>query len=188
MLLPMAFLAALCLALSLGGPLLLAPLDRVLAVLAPGNAPQLRAGLGHDMRLIAAMAALLLVLGTGCALWLRRRQAPSVPTWDCGYAQPNARMQYTSTSFSDGWAALVPGLKSRVRRIRQVFPGPTSFRSEFRDAVGEGFVEDRTERLARRLQGFRRLQQGQLPVYLLYILGTLVAGFLWMLLRPRILG
>jgi hypothetical protein len=58
------FMAALCLALSLGGPLLLAPLDRVLGVLAPGNAPQLRAGLGHDMRLIAAMAVLYFVQGT----------------------------------------------------------------------------------------------------------------------------
>ena len=185
---PMAFLALLCLALSLGSVLLLPLLDRVLAVLAPGNGPMLATGLGRDMALMASMALLLLVLGAGCALWLRRRPAPSVPTWDCGYARPNARMQYTATSFSDGWAALVPGMKSRIRRIQQLFPGPISFHSQFQDPIGEGFFAERTERLTLRLQGFRRLQHGQLPIYLLYILGTLVAGFLWMLLRPRLLG
>ena len=194
MVLPMAILAVLCLALSLGSVLLLPLLDRVLAILAPGNGPLLTSGLAREMALLSALAFLLLVLGAGAFLWLRRRQdleeavTPRPPTWDCGYAQPTARMQYTAASFSNGWAVLVPGMKNRVKRIRKLFPGPTSFHSEFRDAVGEGFLADRTLRLTVRLQSFRRLQHGQLSVYLLYILATLVAGFLWMLLRPRLLG
>ncbi len=188
---PMAILAFLCLALSLGSVLLLPILDRVLAVLAPGNTAMLASGLGHEMALIAGLAVLLVALGAGSFLWLRRRPTPEEvrpPTWDCGYARPTSRMQYSAASFSEGWAALVPGTKQRIRRIRRLFPGPTSFQSEFRDPVGDDFLSDRTQRLTLRLQGFRRLQQGQLPVYLLYILGTLVAGFLWMLLRPRLLG
>jgi len=54
--------------------------------------------------------------------------------------------------------------------------------------VGEGFVAPRTERLAVRLLRYRGLQQGQLPIYLLYILITLVTVFLWLIIRPRLLG
>jgi len=188
---PMAILAGLCLAMSLGSVLLLPLLDRVLAVLAPGSEALLQTGLRHELGLMAAMALLLLFLGWASFRWLRRRpdlDEVRPPTWDCGYAQPTARMQYTAASFADGWAILVPGVKQRIRRIRQLFPGPSAFQSEFRDAVGDEFFSDRTKRLTERLQGFRRLQHGQLSIYLLYILVTLVAGFLWMLLRPRLLG
>ncbi len=188
---PMAILAGLCLAMSLGSVLLLPLLDRVLVVLAPGNDALLQTGLTRELGLMAGMALLLLILGWASFRWLRRHPDPDEvrpPTWDCGYARPTPRMQYTAASFADGWAILVPGVKQRIRRIRQLFPGPSAFQSEFRDAVGEEFLSDRTKRLTERLQGFRRLQHGQLSIYLLYILLTLMAGFLWMLLRPRLLG
>lgn len=192
--LPMAILAGLCLALSLGSALLLPLLDRVLAVVAPGTGAMLAPELTHELVLMSGLAVLLLVLGGGAFLWLRRSQdleqvrTDRPPTWDCGYAQPTPRMQYSAASFSNGWAVLVPGVRERIKRIRKLFPGPTSFHTEFRDAVGDGFLADRTLKLTVRLQSFRRLQHGQLSVYLLYILATLVAGFLWMLLRPRLLG
>ena len=60
--------------------------------------------------------------------------------------------------------------------------------TEFRDVVGDEQVAPGTGRLADRLLRFRSLQQGHLPVYLLYILLTLVAVFLWLIIRPRLLG
>jgi NADH:ubiquinone oxidoreductase subunit 5 (subunit L)/multisubunit Na+/H+ antiporter MnhA subunit len=187
---PMAILSGLCLALSLGGILLLPLLDRVVAVVAPGSAGLLAVGLRHDLGLFAGLAALLVGLGAGAWLWIRRGGAAEARpgTWDCGYAQPTARMQYTSSSFADGWALLMPGVRTRMRRIRELFPRPAAFGSSFLDAVGEGFVAHRTSLAALRLQRFRRLQQGHLSMYLLYILMTLVGIFLWMMLRPRLLG
>ena len=187
---PMTALAGLCLALSLGAPLLLPLLDRVLAVLAPGEAPRLAHGVGVDLTVLAGMAALLTAFGAAALLWVRRT-APAgrrPGTWDCGYARPTARMQYSASSFADGWGELVPGLRSRVRRIRALFPSAVSFQSDFRDPVGEGLVAPRTGMLAQRLMRYRGLQQGQLPMYLLYILITLVAVFLWLIIRPRLLG
>jgi len=187
---PMALLAGLCLALSLGSVLLLPLLDRVLAVLAPGDEPLLALGLGRDLTLLSGLAALLLVLGAGALLWLRRA-APAERrpgTWDCAYARPTARMQYSASSFADGWGEFVPGLRSRVRRIKALFPRAITFQSEFQDPVGEGVVAPRTGRLATRLLRYRGLQQGQLPMYLLYILITLVSVFLWLILRPWLLG
>jgi hydrogenase-4 component B len=188
--LPMAAPACLCLALSLGSALLLPLLDRVVLVLAPGSGPLLALGLTRELDLFAALAGLLLLLAGIALLWLRRRPAAAVRpgTWDCGYAQPTARMQYTASSFAHGWGEGMPGLRQRVRRIKALFPKVLAFHSQFQDVIGEGLVAPRTERLATRLQRYRSLQQGQLPVYLLYILITLVGVFLWLIIRPRLLG
>jgi len=192
---PMAALAAICLALSLGSALLLRPLDRVLAVLGPapagGPAALAGSGLGLDLAVMAALAALLLALGALAVRALRdpRHRSPDRPgTWDCGYARPTARMQYSASSFADAWSGKLPGSRERIRRVRGLFPGTVAYRSEFLDPVGGGLVAPRTERMVQRLLRYRRLQQGQLSMYLLYILITLVAVCLWLVIRPRILG
>jgi hydrogenase-4 component B len=97
-------------------------------------------------------------------------------------------MQYSASSFADGWGEFVPGLRSRVRRIKALFPKAIAFQSEFQDPVGEGVVAPRTGLLATRLLRYRGLQQGFLPMYLLYILITLVCVFLWLIIRPWLLG
>jgi len=191
MLAPMAILAALCLGLGLGSVLLLPLLDHVVTVVAPEASGLIVLGIGPDLAIQSWMLALLLVLGAGAFLWLgKSREAAQSrpPTWDCGYARPTARMQYTASSFSDGWAALVPGFRERMRRIRSLFPRPLTYRSECQDMVGEGFLEPRTERLAERLLRSRQLQHGHLSLYVLYILLALLAVFLWMLIRARLLG
>jgi formate hydrogenlyase subunit 3/multisubunit Na+/H+ antiporter MnhD subunit len=186
---PMAALAGLCLAMSLGARLLLPVLDRILLVVAPGNAPMLVPALGRDMLILSALAVLLGALALSAWKLAGMKTEPArVGTWDCAYASPTARMQYSAGSFSDGWAALVPGLRIRMRRIRELFPKGATFHSGFHDPVGEGWVEPHTGRWPQRLQRFRRLQQGHLSVYLLYILLTLVAIFLWMIVEPRLLG
>jgi hydrogenase-4 component B len=188
---PMAILACLCLALSLGSPLLLPLLDRVLAVLARGDAPQLAAGLTRDLWVFAGLSALLMLLAGAGLLWLRRARPAAEPrpgTWDCGYARPTARMQYSASSFAYGWGENIPGLRLRARRLRTLFPKAMAVETEFHDVVGDGLVAPRTGRLAQRLLRFRSLQQGQLPVYLLYILVTLVLVFLWLIIRPWLLG
>ena len=92
------------------------------------------------------------------------------------------------SSFSDAWAPLQPGLKSKIRRITATFPKPAVFRSEFRDVVGEMYLGPRMERVAVRLLRFRGLQPGYLSIYILYVLLALLGAFLWMLLRARLLG
>ena len=60
---------------------------------------------------LSAMAGIFLCIAGGLVLFRRltgaRRgkslgmeSAPSVPTWGCGYARPDGRMQYTATSFA----------------------------------------------------------------------------------------
>ena len=178
----------------MAGVLLLPCLDRIVAVVAPGSSAMLAQGLRGDMRLLVGAEALLLVGAFLAFLWWRRpsplpkREDPRPPTWDCGYAMPVPRAEYTGSSFSDAWAPLQPGLKAKIRRITATFPKPTAFRSEFRDLVGEMYLGPRMERIAVRLLRFRGLQPGYLSVYILYVLLALLGAFLWMVLRGRLLG
>jgi len=158
-------------------------------VLAPGNPALLAAGLTLDLGLCAALAVLLLGLGALAWRWQGRIPAAAARpgTWDCGYARPTVHMEYTAGSFADSWSALVPGVKLKIRRIRELFPRPTTFHSAFQDEVGEGYAAGLVLAAAARMQRFRRLQQGHLSVYLLYILVALVGIFLWATVRPRLL-
>ncbi len=193
MLVPMAVLACLCLGIGLAGPLLLPLLDRAVAAalpVSPGSA-LLTPGLGRDLRVLLGLEGLLLLLAAAGWAWLRRGPAtpdPAPPTWDCGYAAPSARMQYSGSSFSAFWAALLPGTAVRMRRLKGLFPLPHSLRVEGHDAIGDGLVAPWFGRAAARLLRFRRLQPGFLSIYILYVLVTLLAVFLWLLLRGRLLG
>jgi hydrogenase-4 component B len=192
MMIPMVVLALLCLGLGLGSLLLIPLLDHVVAAIAPMETTGLLMPiLGHDLAILSSTLGLLLILGGAAYLWLSRSKPaaePQPPTWDCGYARPTSRMQYTGSSFSDGWAALLPGVTARMRRIRSLFPRAAAFRTEIRDAIGETFLEPRVDRVVERLYRFRQLQHGYLSLYILYILLALLGVFLWMLLRPRLLG
>lgn len=192
MLAPMTVLVCLCLGMGLAGALLLPCLDRIVAVVAPGQAASLGQRLGTDLWLLAGAQGLLLVVAAAAWHW-RREAAPAEesaapPTWDCGYAGAVPRAQYTGSSFSDAWAPVQPGLKARMRRIKGFFPKAVSFRTEFQDVVGERFLEPRLARMTAYLLRFRGLQPGFLSIYILYVLLTLLAVFLWVFLRGRLLG
>jgi hypothetical protein len=180
--------------MGLAGVLLLPCLDRIVAVIAPESAGLLTLGLRADMRILVGAEALLLICGLAAFLWWRRSASssvevpPSPPTWNCGYAIPVPRAEYTGSSFSEAWAPVLPGLKVHFRRITGIFPKSTAFHSESRDLVGEMFLSPRFERLALRLLRFRWLQPGYLSIYILYVLLTLLGVFLWMLLRGRFPG
>lgn len=193
MLAPMGILAALTLGICLASVALLPILDRIVAVLAPGSGSPLplAAVLGHDLRRLLVAEGVLLALGALALAWLGRRATKPVlalPTWDCGYAAPSARMQYTGSSIADGWSVLLPGVTRRMRSIKDFFPRPRVFHTVFQDLVGQGLVEPGFGRLAARLLRFRRLQPGFLAIYILYVLVALLGAFLWLLLRGRLLG
>lgn len=195
MLLPMALLAGLCLVLGLASWLLLPLLDRVIAAVAPEAPGLLSSRFRLDLRLLAGVEGALLVFGAAALAWLRRApkgpgQDPSadLPTWDCGYALPVRRAQYTGSSFADAWSPMQPGLWARLPRIRALFPGRASFRQILREPFADLILEPRMTGIVERLLRFRRLQPGHLSIYVLYVLLTLLGVFLWMLLRGRLPG
>jgi hydrogenase-4 component B len=136
----------------------------------------------HTISVAAAVLLTLLIAGSAIlARGVARGTARSV-TWDCGYAAPSARMQYTSSSFAEmlvdlfGWA-LRP--KSHEPRITALFPVKAEFHSEVPDTVLDEVILPNARRTTRVLALFRYLQQGSLQAYLLYILLTLLLLLLW---------
>lgn len=167
MTIPMIALAACCLAIGLGAPLIApwaAPPD-VRAELAP-LAPFSLVG-GALLFIVAALASFVA---------MRSRPAHSV-TWDCGYAAPTARMQYTSSSFADtivrlfGWV-LWP--KRHAPDMKALFAGKRSYESHVPDTVLDRALAPALAAVALAARWARWIQPKYLPIYLLYVAITLV--------------
>jgi hydrogenase-4 component B len=188
MLLPMTILAVVCAAVGLAPVLLSGMLQR-----ASLNAfPSLGADAGASLATLAPLpivsmtALVLLVLLAALAFWYRRRltAAPQgeTATWGCGYQRPTPRMQYSASSFAELLAGLYAFvLKPRTHRpgiASGIFPAGTRFHSHVPEAVLELVYTPALERLYRRFLPIRRMQNGILQQYVLYILITLVALFL----------
>ena len=181
MLLPMGVLATACVLIGVF-PMALAPaLDRVVAMLGV-DLPAL-SGLAR-LPLLTVLALALLALALLLGLWLRgRREEVDLPTWDCGYGQPVPRAQYTASSFADGLvtgACWVLAPKVQKAKVRGLFPDSTHYESHVPDPVLDRALTPAFRISARGLAFLHFLQAGQLPVYLLYVLLTLLFLLIWM--------
>jgi hydrogenase-4 component B len=183
MLVPMAVLGALCLAIGVGAPLVAHLLEPAIGTWSGGIAA---AELGHVAPLAWISLTSVAVAGGVVAVWWwmrgRSRGPRAVGTWDCGYARPSPRMQYTSSSFAQMIVrflsgALRPGMHSPA--IRGSFPRPASFRSHVPDAVLDRLVRPTFSLAGRQFARLRPIQRGNTHLYLLYILGALLALLLW---------
>ncbi len=188
---PMAFLAAACLAVGLAAPLLVGGLAPVVASLAALPLESVRARLAvgtGSLGAASAIGATLVALGIAGAL-LRRalvagRSVSEAGTWDCGYALPTPRMQYTSSSFAQPLTHLFGAFLRTRRRLeapRGLFPPGAAYESHTPDACREGLFRPAFEGVAWVLARFRWIQGGSLHVYVLYIAATLALLLLWKL-------
>jgi hydrogenase-4 component B len=180
MLLPMLVASLCCIVIGIV-PGLVAPILQQTIALA-GNAESLSGLVPFPSISIAAAVLLgLLAVGGGFLAQRIQRGAASFVTWDCGYAAPTPRMQYTSSSFAEmlvglfAWA-LQP--RSHLPRIDKFFPEQADFHSEVPDTVLDRALLPLSRWLERGLVLFRYLQQGSLQAYLLYILLILIFLFL----------
>jgi len=103
-------------------------------------------------------------------------------TWDCGYARPTGRMQYTGSSLGNTLVELTAFLvwPKRCRTaLRGLFPRPSAFKSLVQDTVLDRLVLPIFKTVGRFLPQLRVLQQGQTHVYVLYILLVMIVLLIW---------
>jgi hydrogenase-4 component B len=182
---PMGVLALLCVFIGVG-PLVVAPvLDRAAATWASEMAGALSPAVAlAPLRPVTLVAFLLgaMIVALGAWLLARTRVAASVGTWDCGFAAPTARMQYTSSSFAEmlvgmfRWA-LRPSV--HLRGPRGLFPVEGSFTSHLPDTVLDRALVPGSRAAARGFHWLRWVQRGSVHAYLLYILAVLVWLLVW---------
>jgi hydrogenase-4 component B len=184
---PLAVLAGCCFLIGLAPGLVAPLLQQGIAAWAPAEtavAPGLAelAPLGW-LSLLGGLLAVFLAAGAAVLAWrLRRGGVTFGPTWDCGYAAPSPRMQYTSSSFAAMLVGLLAGvLRPRVEAPRQLalFPRAAHFHSDVPDAVLDDAVLPAFHGGAWLLSWCRFLQQGGIQVYLLYLFACLLVLLLW---------
>jgi NADH:ubiquinone oxidoreductase subunit 5 (subunit L)/multisubunit Na+/H+ antiporter MnhA subunit len=189
--LPMQILAATCLVIGLGSPLLIGPLAPVLGQVT-GLASDTVSGevmrIGRALEPLSACAVGLLglvALVAALRRWLLAgRSVTTAVTWDCGFRRPSPRMQYTASSFAqpltDLFAPLI-GTRRRLVLSDGFFPRTGSFASETPDPYRERLYRPAFRGIDKSLSAFRWLQHGRVQLYVLYIAFTLIALLLWTL-------
>ena len=179
--LPMAVLAAVCALIGLA-PALAAPvLDASAACWLAPDAALAPARLGRlaPLGALSILSLSLLAFAGLLGALFRRAGAPRTgPTWDCGYARPTARMQYTAASFAQTIVLLflrVLRPRGRRPRVAGLFPPPAHMHSHIDDAVLDRLLLPAGSRIEAWFGWFHRFQRGLTQHYVLYILLTLLA-------------
>ena len=176
---PMVLLAALCVAIGLLPVAVWPVMARTAAVWQGGVAQELAPDFLRTLGYVQPGFAVLLAIGV--ALLWRRAHGNGLRrglTWDCGYAEPTARMQYTGGSLADlagewfGWAF---GTERQLRRPRGFFPSEGLRVARVPEAVLERLLVPAGGVVLQVSTAVRRMQHGRLQYYILYLLVGLFA-------------
>lgn len=183
---PMAALAAACAFIALAPPVVAPALDAAVRAFSPST-PQVSLRALAPLSTVGWMQAMVVVTSSALGLALYRTLAKSptatAVTWDCGYAAPAPRMQYTASSFADFLVGLFAWALRPVAHPAQVkglFPQSTRFTSHVPDAVLDDALVPAVDRVVRAFGWFKWLQPGAISLYVLYILVALVLALIWM--------
>jgi len=190
--LPMLLLAAACLAIGLCAPQVvraMAPAVGCIVATPPVETARLLSAAALPLSGIVLCAAGFLFLAALLALIrfrLAGRDAPArTGTWDCGYARPTARMQYTASSFAQPLTDLFRvflGTRREFTPPQGVLPTQAcEFHSETPDMFTERCFRPVFAGIAWLMAHPRRLQHGRVQLYVLYVALTLVALLIWYL-------
>lgn len=107
-------------------------------------------------------------------------------TWGCGYDKPNAKMQYTASSYASPFLSMIKPLfikKFDVEKPADIFPKHAHFSMHVNDIEEENFVKPLVEMNKHFLAKFEKIQSGNLQQYILYglifLIIILVFTMLW---------
>jgi formate hydrogenlyase subunit 3/multisubunit Na+/H+ antiporter MnhD subunit len=184
---PMVVLAAACLGMGLLAPAVVKMVLPAVHVMAGATLPAepVATAIGSLTGVVQVSAALLLLV---IGLLLIRRYLPrgkeetAAGTWDCGYARPTPRMQYTASSFAQPLTDLFKiflGTRKHGAPPNGFFPQRTTFETQTPDAAREYLFAPLFRLIDRALSPIRRMQNGRIHEYLLYIALVLVLLLLW---------
>jgi formate hydrogenlyase subunit 3/multisubunit Na+/H+ antiporter MnhD subunit len=144
------------------------------------------AGAVASLGAFVEVAVAVFVVALGVALlrvWLLRgRSVGASPTWDCGYARPTSRMQYSASSYAQpltDFFALVLQTRKLIKPPRGLFPLDASLETHSPDVALERGYQPLFRGLNWLLARLSWIQQGRVSMYVLYIGVTMVALLVW---------
>lgn len=176
---PMLVLAGLCVLIGLSPVLFWPAVARAVGSWRPAWAT---AEAPAPLAMLGAVHVVLAVLLVAAAVWLWRKAHANTLrrglTWDCGYAMPTARMQYTSASFAGiagGWFRWLLQPERTLRRPRGLFPEEAIRLERVPETVLERLIGPVSVAVMQVSAAARRLQHGRLQSYVVYVVAGLMA-------------
>ncbi len=187
---PFAILILAIFAVSLFSPWLLLPVAKVATVIGAPSGMMFSADdvllSAIPLRAISAFSlALFILVIVGWRLQKKYFSSGDVEnrlTWDCGYAAPDARIQYTSSSFSQPACEVFSSIVRPYRhgeKVSGLFPQQASFRTESPDSLLRYLFMPLFGFIDRMMVPFRALQHGHLHLYIGYLAIALLGLLLW---------
>ncbi len=191
MLVPQAFLAALCVGLGLFPGFVLKALGSATATL-PGLEPRTdlaAGGLGmasglesfdHVVPLILGAALLGGLVTAGLLTVSRRGAARRVPTWGCG-GELGPRTEYTATAFSKPLMMIFRAVYRPTRTVEALaevspyFPREVRYRASIEPTFERYAYRPLVRAVLRVAEGMKVLQAGSLHAYLAYVIALVVS-------------
>jgi hydrogenase-4 component B len=196
MLVPQAFLAALCVGLGLFPGLVLRALGGVMASL-PGLQPRadmvrgamgMASGLESFDHVVPVVLGAAMLGGLAVAGFLAARRgvaARRVPTWGCG-GELTARTEYTATAFSKPLMMIFRAVYRPTREVEALadvspyFPQEVRYRAEIEPTFERYVYAPLVRAVLRVAAGMKVLQAGSLHAYLAYVLLLGVLLLIWL--------
>jgi hypothetical protein len=115
-------------------------------------------------------------------LMIRRSGERKSLTWDCGFADPSSRMEYTATSFGQNPVDFFRWILHPVRQIKApkgIFPEKAGLEEEIPDGGIAGFWAYIFHAATAAADRIHRLQSGNLHFYLLVMVLTIAGMLFW---------
>jgi hydrogenase-4 component B len=136
----------------------------------------------ESMTALGLIHLALAVVAAAAAVWLwqkaHRQGWTRTVTWDCGYAAPTARMQYTAGSFAGiitEWFAWILQPERHEHRPEGALPRRAAFDEHTPETVLERVLRPCALGVMWVSAGARRLQHGRTHAYIFYLIVGLAA-------------
>ena len=188
MIAPISVLAIASILAAMVAPAMVSLQTTVLAQLQAAGAADVAVAADFLSPLMVVNATLLAaIVLTAVLLGWRVGRTRTAETWGCGYAAPTPRMQYTGHAFAEMFTTRV--LPRWMRRRLAVhppeglFPGVASFSGDTSDPLTRAIYQPFLTRWADRFSRLRFLQQGNVHIYIVYILVAAIAALAWVAAR-----
>jgi hydrogenase-4 component B len=175
MIIPMAALALCCVFIGMAPAALSPVLDRVTASFFRAEGlPAASLNSIAPLRQVGMISLVLTLSMAGLSLFLiffiKRRLSV---TWDCGYAAPTGRMQYTASSFARmiiDIFAWITSPRDHRPEMKGLFPEKRAMMSHIDDAVMDRALIPAFRDMQKSIWWFHRFQQGLIQNYIMYIM------------------
>jgi NADH:ubiquinone oxidoreductase subunit 5 (subunit L)/multisubunit Na+/H+ antiporter MnhA subunit len=186
MTIPMMLLAIACIVIGLMGPFVIQVMSPVLGTIL-GNPHigeiQTASNYLEYVTIGSVIFIILLVVFAGLRhLLLSGRTVGKAGTWDCGYAAPTVRMQYTASSFAQPAIELFQFFLRTKKHITipdTYFPSASHFETHTPDIGRENIYNPIFKAIGSFFLRMKVVQEGRIHIYVLYVVAALLVLLFW---------